>query len=496
MKLRMIHDRGDGMSRKFSVRRGLLRAALLLAAICTIGSAWAGSFFPDSLKLWKGRKPNFIVILTDDQGYQDVGCFGSTQIRTPNLDRMAREGMKFTDFYAAAPICSPSRAGLLTGCYPPRVDIPTVLFPTDTVGLNPSETTIAEMLKARGYATACFGKWHLGHKPEFLPTRQGFDTYLGIPYSNDMWIDPEAKLSPDIKLNGGATVEKIRHLTQPVQGIAPLMRNDEVIEYPVDQTTLTRRYTEEAIRFIKDNKKGPFFLYLPHAMPHVPLAASPAFRGKSPRGLYGDVIEEIDWSVGQILATLRSQGLDKNTFVIFTSDNGPWLDEKENGGSALPLRDGKFSTYEGGMREPCIMWRPGTVPAGKVCSEVASTIDFLPTLAALSGAAVPQDRVIDGRDISPLLTGKKGARSPHEAFYYYWLTDLQAVRCGNWKLHRAGDNKYELFDLSQDIGEKRDVAASHPDEVQRMKAMMERFDKDLKANVRPAGGKPAQKAAK
>jgi len=464
-------------------RRNFLKTAALAAAACTLENSCTEL---GGLLHTKPRHPNFVVFLTDDQGYQDVGCFGSPLIRTPHLDRMAREGVKFTDFYVAAAICSPSRAALLTGCYPPRVGIERVLFPNDTIGLNPSEITIAEILRGQGYATTCIGKWHLGHKPEFLPTRQGFDSFFGIPYSNDMTIDPEARLAPGIHLREGQTLEDIR-AGRTAGGRVPLMRDEEVIEYPADLTTLTRRYTEQAVGFIKDNRHRPFFLYLPHTMPHVPLAASPAFKGKSPRGLYGDVIEELDWSAGQVLETLRDQGLAENTFVIFTSDNGPWLDMKADGGCALPLRAGKMTTYEGGLREPCIMWWPGTIPAGAVCSEVASTIDLLPTFAALAGAAVPGDRVIDGRDIRPLLTGGKNARSPHEAFYYYWLNDLQAVRCGKWKLMRAGPNQFELYDLANDIGETQNLAARHPDVVQRLSAMMDQFDKDLKAHARPAG---------
>ena len=299
--------------------------------------ALAGGAAAASLPAWAfakaaGDRPNFVVIFTDDQGYQDVGCFGAPKIKTPNLDRMAAEGMKFTDFYVAASVCSPSRAALLTGCYPTPTGVTRVLFPRDKTGLKPGMKTIADVLKTRGYATTCIGKWHLVHKPPHLPTFHGFDSYFGIPYSNDM---------------------------RPT----PLMRNTETVEEPANQATLTQRYTEEAVAFLKANKDKPFFLYVPHTMPHVPLAASETFKGRSAGGLYGDVIEEIDWSTGEILKTLKELGVDSKTLVIYTSDNGPWLSKKAHGGCSLPLRDGKFSTYEGGFREPCSMRWPGTIPA-------------------------------------------------------------------------------------------------------------------------------------
>ena len=365
-----------------------------------------------------GDRPNFVIIFTDDQGYEDVGCFGSPLIRTPNLDRMAAEGMKFTDFYVASAICSPSRAALMTGCYPPRVGITRVLFPRDKGGLDPEETTIADVLKTRGYATACIGKWHLGHLPQFLPTRQGFDYYFGIPYSNDMRYGEGDPTLAD-KYRGGDV---------------PLMRNEEIIELPANQETITKRYTAEAVNFIAKNKDKPFLLYLPHTMPHIPLHASEQFRAKSRRVLYGDVIEEIDFGVGRILAALKEHGLDENTLVIFTSDNGPWLSKALHGGSALPLRGGKFTTFEGGMRVPCIMRWPAKIPAGSVCSEPCATIDILPTLAQLAGVALPQDRIIDGKDIWALMTGAPGSKSPREAFYYYKGERLEAVRCGKLKL--------------------------------------------------------------
>lgn len=422
--------------------------------------------------------PNFIIVLTDDQGYQDLGCYGSPDIATPNLDRMAREGVRFTDFYAAAPICSPSRAALLTGCYPPRTGVTKVLFPSEDIGLSPDYATIAEVLKQQGYATACIGKWHLGHKPEFLPTRRGFDYYFGIPYSNDMPIDPEAALAPDVVFRDGASAETVSAGTGGKTD-TPLMRNEEVIEYPAEQSTLTQRYTREALDFIAENRDNPFFLYLPHTMPHVPLAASSAFRGKSKRGLYGDTIEEIDWSMGRILATLRDLDLDTNTLVIFTSDNGPWLACGDQAGSALPLRDGKFKTYEGGMREPCIAWWPGTIPAGTTCREVASTIDLMPTLARLANAPLPQGQPIDGKDILPLLTAQPGARSPHDVFCYFSKTTAEAVRWGKWKLRHAPDQDPELYDLENDLAETTNLAPDMPDLARRLEAARLRFQEQV-----------------
>lgn len=412
------------------------------------------------------RTPNFVIVWTDDQGYQDLGCYGSPDIATPNLDQMAAEGVRFTDFYAAAPICSPSRAALMTGCYPPRTGVTRVLFPNDDTGLSRDYATIAEVLKKQDYSTACIGKWHLGHKPEFLPTRRGFDYYFGIPYSNDMPIDPEARLADDIVLRESATVDTIRSGSGG-KCDAPLMRNEEVIEYPVEQSTLTQRYTSEAVDFIIRNRERPFFLYLPHTMPHVPLAASPQFAGKSKRGLYGDVIEEIDWSMGRIMETLKELQLDENTLVLFTSDNGPWLAYTEEGGCAKPLRDGKFTTYEGGMREPCIAWWPETIPAGTVCSEVASTMDLMPTLAKLAGAPLPEGQAVDGKDIFPLLT-EPGAESPHAAFCYFAGDRAESVRCGKWKLRQARDQQPELYNLEEDMGETTNLASDMPKLVSRL----------------------------
>ena len=448
------------------------KAALLLAAALSAPRAIErGRAQGDASNEWL---PNFVLIFTDDQGYQDVGCFGAPKIRTPHLDRMAEEGMQLRDFYAAAPTCTQSRAALLTGCYPKRIGMTSVLFPKTSVGLHPDETTIAEILKSKGYATACIGKWHVGDQTKFLPTRQGFDSYFGVPYSNDMRT----------KRNG-------------VTGIS-LMRDEKIIEHPVELATLTKRYTEEAIRFVEAHRDGPFFLYLPHTMPHVPLAASPEFRGKSKGGLYGDVIEEIDWSVGRILAKLVELGIDERTLVVFTSDNGPALGKNEKGGAALPLRGGKLTTNEGGMRVPCIVRWPGRVPAGSVCREPAMTIDLLPTLASLAHATLPDDRTIDGRDIWPLLAGEKDARSPHDALYYYRGAKLEAVRSGRWKLHfprkivRGKDGPkakgaYKLYNLDRDVSESKNVARVNPDIVERLSELAIAFDEELKRNARPIG---------
>ena len=426
------------------------------------------------------KPPNIIIIFTDDQGYQDVGCFGSPLIKTPHLDQMAEEGIRFTDFYAASSVCSPSRAALLTGCYPPRVGVPRVLWPNLEGGLPTEEVTIAEMLKEKGYATACIGKWHLGDQAQYLPTSQGFDQYFGLPSSNDMSVNMSSKVSDHAIFNEGMTIDSLReHKWRG--GKVPLMEGDEVIEYPVDQTNLTKRYTEKAIGFIKEKKDSPFFLYLPHTMPHIPLHASPEFLGKSDRGLYGDVIEEIDWSMGQILKTLEELDLDENTFIIFTSDNGPWNLKNGQGGSALPLRGYKTQTYEGGMREPMIAQWKGKIPAGTVCSELASTIDLLPTIAKLTGSTLP-DKTIDGKDIWPLLSGQKGKKSPHDGYYFYKDTVLEAVRSGDWKL-RIVEGKTELYNLKDDISESKNIATEHPEIVEQLTRKIAAFDEDLKNNL-------------
>ena len=457
-------------SRHYS-RREFLRATGAFVA----GARVLQSGRPALGRRASGRRPNVVIIFTDDQGYQDVGVFGSPNIKTPHLDRMAAEGMKFTNFYVAASVCSPSRAALMTGCYPPRVGITGVLFPRHNIGLNPEEVTIADVLKRRRYATACIGKWHLGHLPTFLPISNGFDYYFGIPYSNDM--DPVDGKNRNLDR---AWKEKDYSPWN-----VPLMRNEAVIERPADQTTLIERYTEEAVTFIHQQKDGPFFLYLAHTMPHIPLFVSDAFYAEDPHKAYQKTIEQIDGSVGRVLQALQDAGVDDDTLVIFTSDNGPWLSKKHHGGSALPLRDGKFSTYEGGMREPCIMRWPGKVPAGSVCHEVAATIDLLPTIARLAGGQVPTDRIIDGEDIWPLMAGEPGAKSPHDAYFYYRGNKLEAIRSGQWKLIRK--KQVELYNLDNDLSEKHNVADERPGLVRRLAEMMDSFDRALKADARPPG---------
>jgi len=476
---------------RLSSRTALAGAAAAAAPQLLLGAAAA-----------RRRKPNFVVILTDDQGYGDLSCYGSTRVKTPNLDRMAAEGMKFTDFYVAAPVCTPTRSALMTGCYPRRIGLHRhVLFPNSKKGLNPREITIAELLKRQGYATTCVGKWHLGYQRKFLPTRQGFDSYYGIPFSNDMWLPPNMSYAKGAHLPSDLDAEK-RKAGVRARNEVPLMRNEEVIEYPTDQATLTERYTEEAIKFIKANKDRPFFLYLPHTMPHYPLHVSKRFKGKSKARLFGDVIECLDWSAGQILRTLKELDIDDNTLVFFTSDNGPAA------GSAGPLRGRKGSTWEGGMREPAICRWPGKVPAGAVCSELATIMDLLPTFAGLAGTKAPTDRVIDGRDIWPLISGRAGAKTPHEAFFYHTAHgQLAAVRSGKWKLHikvpvqRRRRRKGEapkpqpppkppavaLYDLEADIGETKSVADEHGDVVKRLRALLSTFDEEIKKNSRPVG---------
>ncbi|MDP6523818.1 MAG: sulfatase [Kiritimatiellia bacterium] len=444
------------------MRRMLLRK--LFVGLCVVLMACC---FASMAEAEKGAKPNFIIIFTDDQGYQDLGCFGSPKIKTPNLDKMAENGTRFTSFYSANSVCSPSRAALLTGCYPPRTGVTTVLFPRNKNGLNKDVTTIAQMLKQKDYATSCIGKWHLGHLPGHLPTDKGFDEYYGIPYSNDMTIDPNAALAKDIVLRDGFTLEKMKNV-KPSKNKVPLMRNSEVVEYPADQTLLTQRYTAEALKFIRKNKENPFFLYLPHTMPHIPLFASEKFKGKSERGLYGDTIEEIDWSVGEILGTLDELKLSEKTMVVYTSDNGPWQLPGGRGGCAFPLRGFKFGTYEGGMRVPCLMQWPGTIPAGKVCDELISTIDMYPTIAGLAGIST-EGQTLDGLDVFGLMTGK--TKSPREEFCYFKGTGIQAFRSGKWKLRKAG-RKAELFNLEEDISEKTNLAETNPELVDTLSKRM------------------------
>ena len=438
--------------------------------------------------------PNVVVIFIDDMGYADIGSFGAEGYQTPHLDQMAKEGMRFTDFQVSSAVCSASRAALLTGCYHRRVGISGAMGPRSSTGLNPAETTIAELCKQKGYATACFGKWHLGTHPKFLPLNHGFDEYLGLPYSNDMWpFHPAyAKLPPNS--------------TKRKRGFPnlPLIDGNKVIDAEVtgeDQAMLTTRYTERAVSFINRNKDKPFFLYVPHSMVHVPIFVSDKFKGKSERGLFGDVVMEIDWSVGQIIGALKKNGIDEKTLVIFTSDNGPWLNYGDHAGSAKPLREGKGTMFEGGCRVPTVMRWPDKIPAGKSCDELASTIDILPTVAKLIGAKLP-DRKIDGKDITPLMFGKPGVQSPHEAFYcYYSGGQLHAVRDRQWKLHfphryrtlagRKGGSGgtpvgysqakigLELFDLKNDVGEETNVADKNPEVVARLQKLAEVARGDL-----------------
>lgn len=420
-------------------------------------------------------QPNFVILFADDLGYADLHCFGGKQMVTPNLDAMASQGMRLTSFYASQPVCSASRCSLLTGCYNVRLGIHGALGPGSPVCLNPAEETIAELLQPAGYATAIYGKWHLGDRGHGLPTNHGFDEYHGLPYSNDMWPShPTAKHFPPL----------------------PLYKNAEIVKADVsasDQKMLTRWATEHAVDFIDRNQAQPFFLYVPYSMPHVPLFTSDEFNGATGEGLFTDVVAEIDWSVGEILKALTERGLTQNTLVLFTSDNGPWLSYGGHAGSASPLREGKGTTFEGGVREPTIAYWPGHIAAGTQCDAITSTIDVLPTLAKLAGAALPQKK-IDGADIWPLLAGQQGAQSPHEAFYYYYgNNELQAIRSGSWKLHfphayrslvgkpPRNDGQpiayeqlqcgLELYNLDEDIGETHDVAHEFPAVVQHLQQL-------------------------
>ena len=455
----------------------------ILLLIATLSSLPIPSHAPSG-----GRLPNIVIIFTDDQGYADVGVFGARGFITPNLDRMAREGRKFTNFHVPQPVCSASRAGLLTGCYSNRIGIHGALGPNATHGIADTEMTLAQLLKQKGYATGMAGKWHLGHHPQFLPTCHGFDEYYGLPYSNDMWpLHPEAKPG-----------------TYPP---LPIIEDGQVAKLGLgheDQEQLTTQYTERAVKFIEKNKDRPFFFYLAHNMPHVPLHVSSKFKGKSQQGLYGDVIMEIDWSVGEVLKALKKNGVDRNTWVIFTSDNGPWLSYGNHAGSAAPLREGKGTCWEGGTREPCIMRWPGKIPSGTTCDAMLMTIDLFPTIAKLVGAELPKHK-IDGLDVWPIISGKRDAKNPHEGYYgYYEVNELQSVTTGDgrWKLQlphtyrtlggRPGGRdgipakyeqrkleKPELYDLRADIGEMVDVADRHPEIVQKLLALAKQAREDL-----------------
>lgn len=419
------------------------------------------------------RQPNIVVIFSDDLGYGDIGAFGAPNIRTPRLDAMAAEGQKWTSFYVQ-PVCSPSRAALLTGRLPVRSGMfgtpggtaPKVFRDNAAQGLPLEEVTVAELLKSAGYKTAMVGKWHLGQLPQFLPMHQGFDSWFGLPYSHDMRMTVPRTANP--------YQTPAYYSPKPEYWDVPLMQNDRVVERPADHRTLTKRYTEQAVQFIAANKTGPFFLYVAHSLPHIPLARSDEFVGHSAGGMYGDVIEEIDWSVGRILDALRAAGVERNTLVLFTSDNGPWLPFRDHGGSAGPLKQGKGTTWEGGVRTPAIFWWPGTIRPG-VVTGVGSGLDLLATAAALAGAKMPADRPIDSVDLSRALKGT--GPSPRNELFYYWDSELRAVRKGNYKAHFITSGAYDdpeprtvrnpplLFDLSVDPGERFNVAAEHPEVV-------------------------------
>ncbi len=458
------------------------RFALLgvLAVLCWQTFLFARDSQPDL--------PNIVVIFIDDMGYADIGPFGAEGYETPNLDRMAEEGRRFTDFHSATAVCSASRVALLTGCYPERVSILGALGPNAKHGISADELTLAELCKQKGYATACFGKWHLGHHRKFLPLQHGFDEYYGLPYSNDMW-----PFHPDY-VNFPPNVAKRK------QGYPnlPLIENNEIIDDEVtaeDQELLTTDYTKRAVEFIARKKDEPFFLYVPHSMVHVPLYVSDKFRGKSGAGLFGDVVMELDWSVGEILGALEEHGLDEQTVVVFTSDNGPWLSYGNHAGSAGPFREGKGTMFEGGIREPCIMRWPGKIPAGTICDEFCSTLDLLPTTARLLGVNLSEDRTIDGKDITNLISGEPGAKTPHEVFYCYYGGELHGVRTPRWKLHVphkyrtmqgmpvGKDGKPEpydhvdiglaLYDMQSDPGETKNVARENLEIVGRLQRYVE-----------------------
>lgn len=447
------------------------------------------------------RLPNIVLIFTDDQGYGDVGCYGARQFNTPELDQLARDGTRFTSFYVSQPVCSASRASLLTGCYANRVGLEGALNPTSKVGIHADELLLPELLHERGYATALFGKWHLGHQAVFNPLRHGFDEYFGLPYPNDCsnQFHPIVRTFPPL----------------------PLMEGEKTIAEDPDQSRFTQQFTERSLRFLEQNRNRPFFLFLAHVMPHVPIHASQSFRGKSKGGLYGDVIEELDWSVGEILKSLKTLGLEEHTLVIFTSDNGPFLSYGAHAGSAGPLRGGKLTTFEGGVRMPCLMRWPGKIPAGRVCDEMLTTMDFVPTIAKLVGGKLSDQR-IDGKDIWPVLSGEANAKSPHESFLYFAGNELHAIRSGDWKLHfphpylevagepgrdgkpsnfdklkpdsltksglegiatrhgyRVEQIGLTLYNLRDDLGEKQNVADQHPDVVRRLQTLAEKARADL-----------------
>ena len=447
----------------------------IMGVLSLLLTAAASAVSPQPVK----TKPNFIVILADDLGYGDLACYGSERIKTPNIDRMATEGIKFTDFYASAPICTPTRASLITGRYPSRVGLGAPLHTPDTIGLHEGEITLAELLKSQGYATSCIGKWHLGHQPEFYPTRHGFDHFYGTPLGHCFRTETMRKKGKFSDL---------------------FLRNEEVVPFPPIED-LTEVLTAEAVEWISANKDNPFFLFLSYPMPHGPVAASKRFKGKSAGGLYGDAVETIDWSTGEILKTIDDLGLGQDTVVIFTSDNGAdtnaWGTEARWFGSNAPFRGKKQQGWEGGLRVPCVMWRPGQIPAGSVCFELATVMDFLPTFGAMAGAELPKGRVIDGKDITSLMLGEKDAKTPYDAFVYHVRFGKRSgVRMGDWKLIVDVDAKTwkhkgtALYNLKKDAGETRNCAAEHPKIVAKLRDRLDAFERDLQGSKGSAKSNP------
>lgn len=480
----------------------------LLLLFTALIFATSSSYHKNQPENNQGKTPNIIIIFCDDMGYGDIGKFGATMYTTPNLDKLANEGMMFTQFYAAEAVCSASRAALLTGCYSNRVGIFGALMPWAKNGLSKEEKTIAEILKEKNYTTAAFGKWHLGWQQQFLPLQHGFDEYTGLPYSNDMWpVDFDGKPITD--------TANWKSKYPPL----PLIQGNEKIKIIAtleDQATLTTLYTEKAVDFIERNRSNPFFLYLPHSMPHVPIAASSKFKGKSKQGLYGDVIMELDWSVGEIMKTLKKNNLEQNTLVIFTSDNGPWLNFGNHAGNTGGLREGKGASWDGGQKEPCIMRWPGVIPAGTVCNKLSSTIDLLPTITAITGGKLP-GHIIDGVNIISLLKGEPDAEPRKIFYYYYGVNQLEGIRKGQWKLvlphkgrsyegfapgkdgfpGKTNENKsvdLALFDLRRDPGERYDVKDAYPDIVNELQQLAEQARDDLGDAVTNRTGKNARKA--
>lgn len=477
----------------------LIIKSTALALLCTSYNAVAK----------RNPLPNIVIIFIDDEGYGDVGCFGATGFKTPNLDRMASQGMKFTNYYSGSPVCSPSRAALLTGCYPFKVGINKVLFPSDTIGINPEDATIPEILRQKNYATAAIGKWHLGCQPKFMPLQHGFDEFFGLPYSNDMW---PVNYDGSPVTPGNCTIPW--KLNCPPLPLYDGNEKIEEISTLSKMNQLTTRYTEHAVDFIKKNQKKPFFLYLPHTMAHVPLGVSDKFKGKSEQGMYGDVMMEIDWSVGEIIHTLKECGIEKNTLLIFTTDNGPWMVFGNHAGSAGGLREAKGTTFEGGFRVPCIMKWPEIIPPGTVCNNMAGSIDILPTIADITGTDLPEKK-IDGISVLDLLKGDFD-KNPRREYLFYSGATLSAVRVDNWKLvfpHSLNSNvgsvpgkdgwpgklnmvKFEggLYDMFRDPGEQYDLKELHPEIVKKLEVRADEARKDLKdrkLKITRGGARPA-----